>query len=134
MTSTCRVPAPKILRYSDDSIHIHAVTLSSAESTSSFASDEPITPPAAYHSPLQVQADQIADFFGAPRKSRTRAVLPPSYSSDGDSQFPLHETKAEPGTLARFMFIYGFSALLLAYAVEFQTELLCLSQYSHHFG
>lgn len=83
--------------------------MGSSESTISYTSDAPITPPAAYHSAQQIQADQLANFFGDSRKSRTRAVVPPPYSSDGESQLSTHEAKAaEPVTLARFMFIYGF--------------------------
>jgi len=82
--------------------------MGSSESTISYTSDAPITPPAAYHSAQQIQADQLADFFGDSRKSRTRAVIPPPYSSDGEIQLPKYEAKSEPVTLARFMFIYGF--------------------------
>jgi len=96
----------KVPRYHPDhSGHVRAVSLSSTASTSSTSSDVPIVPPAAYHSAQQVQADQLADFFGDSRKSRTRDVLPP-YPSDGD--LPTYDTNAEPATLARFMFIYGF--------------------------
>ena len=102
----------KVSRYPGDSALVHAVSLSSTSSASSFTSDAPMAPPAAYHSAQQVQADQLADFFGASRKSRTRDVVPPPYPSDGDLQLPMHDAKAEPVTLARFMFVYGFGMCL----------------------
>ena len=114
--NTYTFPGPKVARsYPDGSARVHSVSLSSAESISSFASDTPITPPAAYYSTQQVQEDQLADFFGASRKSRTRAAVPPPYPSDGDARLPSYDAPTEPVTLARFMFIYGFSACFFFY-------------------
>lgn len=105
------INAPISSQYSDGSksMRAHAATLSSVESTSSFAFDVPVTPPAVYYSTRQIQADQLAQFFGASQKSRTDAVALPSYSAHGDIKLPTYEEKPkEPTTLARFMFIYGF--------------------------
>jgi len=80
----------------------HVITLSSAGSTSSLGSVAPVPPPAAYHSPRHAQEDQIAQFFGASRKSRS----PPPYPTDVKHSLPT--SSAEPATLARCMFMYGF--------------------------
>jgi len=97
----------RISRNSGD-LPVHTITLSTAESTSSLASeDAPVPPPAAYYSTSQAQADQIADFFGASRKSHTPPPKSPK-SVDGATQLPKSEPKSEPLTLARCMFFYGF--------------------------
>jgi len=88
-------------KVSNGSTHVH-VTLSSAESTSSFKSDASPSVPAVHLFTRQAQADQVAQFFGASPKSRV-----PSYPTDGKSQ-RMCGTNAEPVTLARFMFVYGF--------------------------
>lgn len=115
MDYTSRFPSsavPQVQHMSDGSHQVHSVSLSSGRSSESCASDTPIAaPPVAYYSPLQAQQDQLADFFGARRSSRSRQVVPPPYSSSVDSvgKLPTYEdTAAEPPTLARFMFLYGF--------------------------
>lgn len=107
MASTC-APMPQISRYSNGSTHSPAFTLNRADTISSYASDTPTVPPAVYHTRQQIQDDRLAEFFGASRKSRAQAAASPPYSSEKDFQLPAYDANAEPMTLARFMFIYGF--------------------------
>jgi len=107
-------PSASISR-SQDSNHgeypRYVVASSPEPSLSECSSDATINPPpAAYYSPIQAQQDQLADFFGAKRGPRTRTAVPPPYSSEADlkEKLPSYDTKGEPETLARFMFLYGF--------------------------
>ena len=90
---------------------VHVELGRSSESSSSCSSTITAPPAAYYAARLQAQDDQLAAFFGTKKPHTSRVVAPPSYASESDIKLPTYDAAlAEPKTLARAMFLYGFRA------------------------
>jgi len=90
----------------DVPVHVELGRSSESSSCSSTITE----PPAAYYAArLQAQDDQLAAFFGTKKPHTARVAAPPSYASQSDIKLPTYDAAlAEPKTLARAMFLYGF--------------------------
>lgn len=92
-----------------ETVHVDLSRPSDLESSSSHASTITIPPAAHYAARLQAQDDQLAAFFGQTKKTTASRPAPPSYASESDIKLPTYDAAlAEPKTLARAMFLYGF--------------------------
>ncbi|KAI0944288.1 hypothetical protein AcW1_002036 [Taiwanofungus camphoratus] len=98
-----QTPSPALIGMYEDS-RSHEV--------SAWDAVNPITiarPPAAYRSLLQYQEDLIIEFFGG--RPAPRDDPPPSYQqTTNEEQLPAYpgDSGAEPVTLAKYLFSYGF--------------------------
>lgn len=107
-----QTPSPALIGMYEDS-RSHEV--------SAWDAVNPITiarPPAAYRSLLQYQEDLIIEFFGG--RPAPRDDPPPSYQqTTNEEQLPAYpgDSGAEPVTLAKYLFNYGFSEIMLALEV-----------------
>src|SRR3984957_2915759 len=114
---TSRVPSSssqqiqQIPRSSTDSLTIRVTTTVHITSdTPQPPPPPPHTPPTAYFSQIRSQNDMMIDFFGG---RRSTSKNPPPYSSrENPPSYPGHPDH-EPATLARYMFLYGFCALII---------------------
>ncbi|KAG2126259.1 uncharacterized protein EDB93DRAFT_1156452 [Suillus bovinus] len=104
-------------------LHLHnlpsdtVLTCASASSSSQATCTQPLAPPQAHYSSMQLQDDMFSQFFGA-KPHRTRVLerhVPPPYLREGEFEklpvrtaYPSPDADNKPIILTRYLFSYGF--------------------------